>query len=342
MASSDNEIFISDLIIWPRNSNNEIRTLHFVEDKVNVIHGRSRTGKSSVIAIIDYCLGASRCAIPVGTIREKAGWFGLQIRIRDTWIMVARRTPNNGAGSGECHISMRASADAPFPGTIGATHNLAQFKDAFNRIARVTNISLGDESQQGEAAENRPSYRDLAAFNFLPQHIVANPNILFYKSDSYKHKEKLKKVLPYALGIVGAEYLMKEREKARTQKAIDALMNEQEVRRRAFASWEADVRGIWNGAVELGMAQELAGATTASRVESLKALNEAFHSGQLFQRLQTPQYGYTNQLFREATELEEKEQKGVDDLSRELRDYERLSGRARGLRKQFVLRRQGW
>jgi len=67
------QFYISDLILWPTNRKNEIRTLHFVEDKVNVIHGRSRTGKSSVIAIIDYCLGSSRCNIPVGTIRKKVG-----------------------------------------------------------------------------------------------------------------------------------------------------------------------------------------------------------------------------------------------------------------------------
>jgi len=244
---------------------------------------------------------------------------------------MARRTPQNGLGSGEFHISTRACAGLSFPERIEATHNLAQFKDTFNRIARVTNISLSDESLDGDSVENRPSYRDLVAFNFLPQHIVANPNILFYKSDSYKHKEKLKKVLPYALGIVDAEYLMKERDKARTQKAIDVLRKEEEVRRRAFASWDADVRGIWNEAVELGLTEESQGATTSSRVVALKALNDDFEAGLLLQRLQTPRYGYSNQLFKETTEVEESIQREVDDLNRELRDFERLSGRAKSL-----------
>jgi len=325
------QFFISQLILWPVNRKLTLRTLEFVEDKVNVIHGRSRTGKSSIIAIIDYCLGASRCAIPVGTIREKTAWFGLRIRVRDTWILVARRTPETGAGSGECHISTLESADFPLSGKIEPTHTLSQFKDTFNRIARVTNISLVDESPDAENVEDRPSYRDLAAFNFLPQHIVANPNILFYKSDSYKHKEKLKRVLPYVLGIVNAEYLTKARELSRLQKTMGALLKEEETRRRAFASWEAEVRGIWSESVELGLAAEADGVTTQSRIQSLKVLNDAHQSGQLVERFRTPRYGYSNRLFREATEEEESAQRKVDDLARELRDYERLSGRAKKL-----------
>ncbi|MFP3733001.1 hypothetical protein SB690_19770, partial [Bacillus sp. SIMBA_006] len=102
-------------------------------------------------------------------------------------------------------------------------------------------------------SENRPSYRDLAAFNFLPQHIVANPNILFYKTDTYEHKDKLKRVLPYALGIVDAVYLQKARERTRLQKNLEALHKVQRGRETAFASWQADVRTLWNESVQLGL-----------------------------------------------------------------------------------------
>ncbi|MFM0034008.1 DUF3732 domain-containing protein [Paraburkholderia strydomiana] len=325
------QFFISQLILWPENRKLKIQALKFVEDKVNVIHGRSRTGKSSIIAIIDYCLGASRCAIPVGTIREKTAWFGLRVRIRDSWILVARRTPEDSGGSGEFHISSLEGKDVPLPDRIEPTHNLSQFKDAFNKIARVTNISLVEETHDAENVEDPASYRDLAAFNFLPQHIVANPNILFYKSDSYKHKEKLKRVLPYALGIVNAEYLMKARELSRLKKDMTTLSKTMDTRRRAFASWEAEVRGIWTESVELGLTAEADGATMQSRIESLKFLNNAHQKGQLVEQIRTPRYGYSNRQFTEATESEELAQRKVDDLARELRDYDRLSGRAKKL-----------
>ncbi|TCG08686.1 hypothetical protein BZM27_10490 [Paraburkholderia steynii] len=330
------QFFISKLILWPEDSVKDVRTLTFVEDKVNVVHGRSETGKSSILAIIDFCLGASRCAIPVGEIRDLTAWFGLKVRIRgvhETWLLIARRTPERSVGPKEFLISALASEDAPIPANISGTLNLSQFKDALNRIARVTNVSLADDDEDGENAENRPSYRDLASFNLLPQHIVANPNVLFYKSDSYKHKEKLKRVLPYALGIVDAEYLTKTRERKRLQKTVEDLQKEELARHRAFSSWEADVREIWNESVKLGLTSPADGPELESRVQSLQLLNDDYQSGRFLERLQKPQYGHSNWQFRLATEEEETAQREVDDLVRELRDYERLSGRAKELKK---------
>ncbi|NRF87954.1 DUF3732 domain-containing protein [Burkholderia gladioli] len=324
------QFFISGLILWPKNQRFEIRTLEFSENEVNVIHGRSRTGKSSIIAIIDYCLGSKRCTIPVGVIRQKTDWFGLRVRIRDTWVLIGRRTPLNSFGSGEFFFLTLDGRYAPIPKSIRATHTHAQYKDAFNRIARVTNMSLVDD-EDAENAENRPSYRDLAAFNFLPQHIVANPNVLFYKTDTYEHKDKLKRVLPYALGIVDAAYLKKARERTRLLKNLDALHKVQRTRETAFASWQAEVRTLWNESVELGLSDDRDGMSLEACVRSLKALNDAYIEGHLAQRLRAPQYGYSNKLFREATEHEEKAQRKVDDLVQELRDYQALSDRAKKL-----------
>ncbi|CAL8473646.1 DUF3732 domain-containing protein [Caballeronia sp. S22] len=324
--------FIKQLILWPENQEKTIRELTFVEGKVNVIHGRSRTGKSSVLAIIDYCLGASRCSIPVGEIRDLTAWFGLRVRIRDTWLLIARRTPERVNDTKEFHLSNLRSADAPIPKMLSGTHTLSRFKDTLNEIAKVTNVSLVDDDLDGENAENRPSYRDLASFNLLPQHIVANPNVLFYKSDSYKHKEKLKRVLPYALGVVDVEYLTKTRERKRLQKTLDDLKRDEMARHRAFLSWEADVREIWNESVQLGLIDSASGMELDARVSRLKELNDDYLNGRFADRLQKPQYGYTNQQFRLATDEEEKAQREVDDIARELRDYQRLSDRSIELR----------
>lgn len=321
------QFHISKLLLWPANKNNKIQVLNFEPDKVNIIHGRSGTGKSSVIAIIDYCLGASRCSIPVGKIRQSVEWFGLELNIRGQRILVARKTPGAGQNSAEFHIS--TSLDNKIPDTIDYTHNLAHFKDVLNRLARITNIQLSEEADSANG-EGRPSYRDLAAFNFLPQHIVANPNVLFFKSDSYQHKEKLKKVLPYALGIVGAADLLREREKLRIQKSYDGLLKQQIERQRAFSSWEAEVTRIWNEAIELGLVQKNDDDTTKSRIESITVLNDAFVGGNLSDQLLTPNYQYTNEQFKIARQREEELQSTVDNIRREIRGYERLSSRAVG------------
>lgn len=67
---------IKEIILWPKNQSFKPRRLPFEAGKVNVISGASRTGKSAVIPIIDYCLGSSKCLIPVNTGRNNSGAFG--------------------------------------------------------------------------------------------------------------------------------------------------------------------------------------------------------------------------------------------------------------------------
>lgn len=51
---------IDSVILWPKKSGFTYRKVDFTPDKVNIITGASRTGKSAIIPIIDYCLGSSK------------------------------------------------------------------------------------------------------------------------------------------------------------------------------------------------------------------------------------------------------------------------------------------
>lgn len=71
---------IKEIVLWPRNSALTPRRVQFELGKVTVISGASRTGKSAVIPIIDYCLGSKSCSIPVKTIRNACEWFGVVVK----------------------------------------------------------------------------------------------------------------------------------------------------------------------------------------------------------------------------------------------------------------------
>src|SRR3546814_1767917 len=68
---------------------------------VNVISGASKTGKSAMIPIIDFCLGADKCAIPVGHIREKCAWFGILVETVEGQKLLARREPGSQKNTGD-------------------------------------------------------------------------------------------------------------------------------------------------------------------------------------------------------------------------------------------------
>lgn len=313
------KFYISKLILWPNNPKNTVQVLSFCHDKINIIHGRSGTGKSAIISIIDYCLGSSRCSIPVGIIREKVEWFGLLVNIDGTNILIARKSPLS-KDRKECHLSIMENND--LPSQIIATSTLSEFKDKINNILKITNLSISDNLK---SHDGRPSYRDMISFNFLPQHIVANPNILFYKADSYLNKEKLKKIFPYTLGIVDVEYLLKEKEYTKIKKECDQLEKQLENQKKAFSYWSEQIKFIWNEAVELGLIEIAEGE---DYLTTLKKLNDVFITGNLSEKLSPLNYQYTNDQYKKSYKEEEELQSRVDQIRKKIRNYEKMSNNA--------------
>ena len=85
------------------------------------------------------------------------------------------------------------------------TTNTDFAKATLDRLAGLTSLGFDPSSDSGFKA--RPSFRDLMAFTFQPQNIVANPDVMFFKADTTEHREKLKTIFPYVLGAINADLL---------------------------------------------------------------------------------------------------------------------------------------
>ena len=103
---------IKHLILWPRSANSP-RVIDFHLGQVNVISGASQTGKSAVIPIIDYCLCASKCAIPVGVIREACSWFGIVVSTVEGEKLFARREPEEQRQTGDMFVLEGETVNIP-------------------------------------------------------------------------------------------------------------------------------------------------------------------------------------------------------------------------------------
>jgi len=72
------------------------REIKFKLGSLNIITGDSKTGKTALIEIIDYCLGSKDCNIPEGIIRRTVVWVGLRLQVQDGQVFVARKLPERG------------------------------------------------------------------------------------------------------------------------------------------------------------------------------------------------------------------------------------------------------
>ncbi|MBB4378461.1 DUF3732 domain-containing protein [Bradyrhizobium sp. SBR1B] len=215
-----------------------------------MISGSSKTGKSAVIPIIDYCLGADKCAIPVGVIRENCSWFGVLVETLEGQKLLARREPGELQRTGDMFVL--DGAEVEIPRHIEERNTTVDaVKGTLNRLGGLTGLDFQPGGEGGFSA--RPSFRDMMAFTFQPQNIIANPNVLFFKADTTEHREKLKTIFPYVLGAVTPAILEARWELDRLQRALRRKETELRGLEAANAAWQSEARGWLRQAIELGL-----------------------------------------------------------------------------------------
>lgn len=237
------------LILWPRHDG-QPRIVDFHPGVVNVISGASKTGKSAVIPIIDYCLAADKCAIPVGVIRENCSWFGVVIDTVEGQKLLARREPGDQQTTGDMVLIEGDEVEVP-QRIEGKGTSASNVKAMLNRLAGLTNLDFEPEADGG--FKSRPSFRDLMAFTFQPQNIVANPDVMFFKADTTEHREKLKTIFPYILQAVTAEVLQARYELDRLARLLRRRENELRAVMAAGNAWRMEAQSWLRQAIEFGL-----------------------------------------------------------------------------------------
>jgi len=240
---------IIKLILWPRRGG-EPRVVDFKPGIVNVISGASKTGKSAVVPIVDYCLGSDKCTIPVGVIRENCSWFGVLVDTIEGQKLLARREPGDQQSTGDMVFLEGAVVEVPAE-IAEKTTNVDTVKRALNRLSGLTDLEFEPNAEGGY--KSRPSFRDLMAFSFQPQNIVANPDVMFFKADTTEHREKLKTIFPYVLGAVTATVLQARFELDRLQRTLRRKETELKTIDSANNAWKAEALGWLRQAIELGI-----------------------------------------------------------------------------------------
>jgi len=258
------------LILWSRKDTLP-RIVEFAPGVVNVISGASKTGKSAVIPIIDYCLCSDNCAIPVGVIRENCSWFGVVIDTVEGQKLLARREPGDQQKTGD--MILIEAPEVAVPERIAEKiTNVDVVKAMLNRLAGLSSLEFEPGTDNG--FKSRPSFRDLMAFTFQPQNIVANPDVLFFKADTTEHREKLKTIFPYVLGAITAAILQARFELDRLNRILRRKEGELREIFTASSAWRLEAQGWLRQAIELGLlpAEQLISEDWPSILEQLRRI----------------------------------------------------------------------
>ena len=237
------------LVLWPRDEG-EPRVVDFLPGTVNVISGSSKTGKSAVIPIVDYCLASEKCSIPVGVIREKCSWFGVVVETIEGQKLFARREPEDQRSTDDMFVMEDTEVEVP-PAAPSRNSSARDIRLMLSRLSGLTNLDLEDRDEPG--FHGRPSFRDLMAFTFQPQNIVANPNVLFFKADTSEHRETLKAIFPYVLGAVTSDTLLARHQLEGVRRDLRRKENEVRALERNRDAWKSEAQNWLHQARDLGL-----------------------------------------------------------------------------------------
>src|SRR5690348_13394426 len=83
---------IAKIVLYSQSG--EVRELTFNLGGLSVLTGASKSGKSAIIDIVDYCTGRSACNVADGVIRKHVSWYAVVFQRDDEQIFLARKNPD--------------------------------------------------------------------------------------------------------------------------------------------------------------------------------------------------------------------------------------------------------
>lgn len=249
------------------------RTLPFKLNALNIITGNSKTGKTSVIDIIDYCLGSSKYNVAAGVIRDTVNCFALELETPNGVLMVARAAPGkNKSIQTQMHLSYRGRDSKP-PELIDLLPN-SDVDAGVHFLSRILGIDENiTDKGSGTREEFDVTIQHALFFCIQGQDEIANRAMLFHKQNQEFHPQAIRDVLPYFLGAVDPKYLYKRQRLSHYLRELQ-LLERKQADNQALSKVSGRASALLHEAILVGLAEP---QETTTDIDILKALTTALH-----------------------------------------------------------------
>ncbi len=181
---------------------------------LNIITGKSSTGKSALMEIFDYCFGSSDFTVPVGVITENADMYFVSLRFLKTTIVLARKPDSSKAFIREVADFKDEENPAVFPQGFFEEKlflTLTKFKKELAGYfgLTITDVDLDEAEKDFRGKKSpSPSIRSFTSFMLQHQNLVANKHAVFYRFDEKEKREQTIDHVKVFLGFADQSYFL--------------------------------------------------------------------------------------------------------------------------------------
>ena len=200
------------------NFEGSIRSLNFRTGELNVVTGESRTGKSAIIDIVDYCLGRSTFKVFEGVNRDVVAWYGVIFKVGDGQVFIAKPPPDTGARSqSQVYIKRSSQIELPSLDELSPNSNDESVVSLLSRLAGISpNESETNEDRSMDTFE--ANIKHSKHYLFQSQGLIANKETLFWRQNEDYVSQHIRDTIPYFLGAIREERLRLKNELRRAKR----------------------------------------------------------------------------------------------------------------------------
>lgn len=244
---------ILNIILYGENGNQRI--VSFDIGKVNIITGDSKTGKTAIIDIVDFCLGSGEFKIAEGIVREYVLWYAVKFKLKQGELLIARPNPTKYKRSGSDVLFLRGDNVA-----IPSFDKLASNTSVDTLLLKLANIiGIEEYKHQAESFSRQATpvtFKHSRFYCFQPQTDIDQRDFLFYhqKKDTWT-EQAMKDTLPYFLGAIESENILLERQLADKRRNLNRLERELKDSQSIVDKTMGQVFELINEAKQVGLIQ---------------------------------------------------------------------------------------
>ena len=198
---------IAKIVLYSRSG--EVRELRFNLGGLSVLTGASKSGKSAIIDIVDYCTGRSTCNVADGVIRKHVGWYAVLFQRGDEQIFLARRSPDQGEKtSPDVYLERGRVIEVPPAEALRKNITVDAVEPLLGALIGISENEHRPPGPTRDALE--ANIRHALLFCFQDQNDIDSKRRLFHRQDEDFIPQAIKDTLPYFLGAVDEDALLKQ------------------------------------------------------------------------------------------------------------------------------------
>ncbi|MCD9197427.1 DUF3732 domain-containing protein [Aeromicrobium wangtongii] len=204
----------------------QLRNVDFKPGGLNILTGKSKTGKSALLDIVEFCLGRDTVTIPTGVISDKAAWYTTLLQFADKRVLILRPNPESATTNRAVVVLGDRTLVAPATSEgLEVNADTEVVKDVLTEHLGIDRFTV--EPEQGSLRNPfEVSSKQAIFFSFQNQNEIANRAVLFHRQNEPDIRPTIRGVLPYFLGASTPEQSAIQRQLLQARRSLQRIQLE--------------------------------------------------------------------------------------------------------------------